>query len=119
MDYSLPGSSVHGFLQARILEWAAISFSRGTSHKSSGCGEIPAELFMSLKGINKGFALIMSANLEEDPVVATVLEKVNPIPKKGSTKECSNQQTIALISHAKVMLKILHAMLQLYANQEL
>ena len=25
-----PGSSVHGILQARILEWVAISFSRGT-----------------------------------------------------------------------------------------
>ena len=29
MDYSLPGSSVHGILQARILEWVAIPFSRG------------------------------------------------------------------------------------------
>ena len=28
MDYSLPGSSVHGILQARILEWVAISFSK-------------------------------------------------------------------------------------------
>ena len=28
MDYSPPGSSVHGVLQARILEWIAISFSR-------------------------------------------------------------------------------------------
>ena len=28
-DYSPPGSSVHGSLQARILEWVAISFSRG------------------------------------------------------------------------------------------
>ena len=27
MDRSLPGSSVHGILQARILEWVAISFS--------------------------------------------------------------------------------------------
>ena len=27
IDYSLPGSSVHGILQARILEWVAISFS--------------------------------------------------------------------------------------------
>ena len=27
MDCSLPGSSVHGILQARILEWSAISFS--------------------------------------------------------------------------------------------
>ena len=31
MDCSLPGSSVHGILQARILAWVAISFSRGTS----------------------------------------------------------------------------------------
>ena len=27
VDYSLPGFSVHGILQARILEWVAISFS--------------------------------------------------------------------------------------------
>ena len=31
IDYSLPGSSVHGILQARILEWVAISCSRGSS----------------------------------------------------------------------------------------
>ena len=31
MDCSLPGSTVHGILQARILEWVAIPFSRGYS----------------------------------------------------------------------------------------
>ena len=31
MDCSLPGSSVHAILQARILEWVAIPFSRGSS----------------------------------------------------------------------------------------
>ena len=31
MDWSLPGSSVHGILQARVLEWVAIPFSRGSS----------------------------------------------------------------------------------------
>ena len=31
MDCRLPGSSVHGILQAIILEWVAISFSRGSS----------------------------------------------------------------------------------------
>ena len=31
LDCSPPGSSVHGILQARILEWVAISFSRGSS----------------------------------------------------------------------------------------
>ena len=31
MDRSPPGSSVHGILQARTLEWVAMSFSRGSS----------------------------------------------------------------------------------------
>ena len=32
MDYSPPGSSVHGILQARILEWVDIPFTKGSSH---------------------------------------------------------------------------------------
>ena len=31
MDCSLPGSSVHGIFQARILEWVAFPFSRRSS----------------------------------------------------------------------------------------
>ena len=31
MDWRLPGSSIHGIFQARILEWVAISFSKGSS----------------------------------------------------------------------------------------
>ena len=31
MGYSPPGSSVHGILQARILEWVAITYSSGSS----------------------------------------------------------------------------------------
>ena len=43
-----------------------------------------------------------------------------PIPKKSNAKECSNYSTIAIISHAsKIMLKVLHARLQQYVNQEL
>ena len=36
MDYNLPGSSVHGILQTRILEWVAIPFSRGSSRPRNG-----------------------------------------------------------------------------------
>ena len=36
MDCSLPGSSVHGILQARILEWVAIPFSKGSSQPRDG-----------------------------------------------------------------------------------
>ena len=63
----------------------------------------------------------MSANLEDpewpqDWKRSTII----PVPKKGSTKECANHQAIVLISHdSKVMLKILHAKVQHYANQEL
>ena len=32
MDCSLPGSSVHGIFQARVLEWGAIAFSLSLSH---------------------------------------------------------------------------------------
>ena len=35
LDCSLPGSSVHGIFQARILEWVAISSSRGSSQPSN------------------------------------------------------------------------------------
>ena len=45
-----------------------------------------------------------------------------PIPKKGSAKDCSNDCTVALISHAsKVMLKILQANYptQQYMNHEI
>ena len=31
IHYSLPRSSVHGIFQARVLEWVAIAFSRGSS----------------------------------------------------------------------------------------
>ena len=49
MDCSPPGSSIHGILQARILEWVAILFSRGSSqprdrtqvsHIAGGCRRI-------------------------------------------------------------------------------
>ena len=35
MDCSLPGSTIHGIFQARVLEWVAISFSRGSSWPSN------------------------------------------------------------------------------------
>ena len=39
VDHSLPGSSVHGIFQARVLEWGAITFSappRVTEIKTNG-----------------------------------------------------------------------------------
>ena len=36
MDYSLPGSSVHGILQPRILKGVAMPFTRGSSRPRDG-----------------------------------------------------------------------------------
>ena len=42
MDYSLPGSSIHGIFQARVLEWGAIAkeshTTEGTEHTGMGNG---------------------------------------------------------------------------------
>ena len=63
----------------------------------------------------------MPANLENSVVDKDWKRSVFiPIPKKGNAKECSNNYTIALISHtSKIMLKILQARLQQSMNGEL
>ena len=37
MDYSLPGSSIHGIFQARVLEWGAIAFSEDLPRSKFHC----------------------------------------------------------------------------------
>ena len=47
MNCSPPGSSIHGILQARVLEWVAIPFSRGSSRPTSPtlqADSLPSEL---------------------------------------------------------------------------
>ena len=45
MDCSLPGSSLHGIFQARVLEWVAISFSRGSSQPRDWLSHIAGRRF--------------------------------------------------------------------------
>ena len=52
MDCSLPGSSIHGIFQARVLEWVAISFSNSLSTRSN-----PLSLLSPLLYSHKGFDL--------------------------------------------------------------
>ena len=62
-------------------------------------------------------ALNMPANLENSAVATGIKRSVHSNLKERQCKECSNYQSIALISHArKVMLKILQARLQQYVN---
>ena len=86
------------------VQWAL----RSTAvNKASGCNEIPAELFKSLKddAIKVLYSLCQQIwKTRQWPQNGK--RSIISIPKKGSTKECANNRTIASISHAsKVMQK--------------
>ena len=93
-----------------------------TTNKASGGDRIPVDLFQILKDdavkvLHSICQQIWKTQQWPQDWKRSVLI---PIPKKGNAKECSNYNTIALISHAsKVMLKILQARLQQYMNLEL
>ena len=82
MDCSSPGSSVHGILQTRILEWVAIPFSRGSSQSRTKPGSptlqadfLPSEpprkrkawVFGSVLGLHRWYASKESTCEFRDP----------------------------------------------------
>ena len=44
MDWSLPGSSVHGIFQARVLEWGAIAFSDSQVQRETNLHSLKQEV---------------------------------------------------------------------------
>ena len=77
MDCSPPGSSVHGISQARILEWVAISFSRGV-----GCHFLLQGIFQT-QGSN-----LHLLHWQADSLPLSHLE--SPSQWKSSCKMCSS-----------------------------
>ena len=110
-------------LEPDILEcevkWALENITR---NKASGGDGIPVELFQILKddAVKVLHSICQQIWKTQQWTQDCKRSVFIPIPKKGNAKECSNYRTIALISQtSKVMLKILHARLQQYVNQEL
>ena len=95
------------------------TFGSITTNKANGGDRIPVELFQILKDdavkvLHSICQQIWKTQQWPQNWKRTVFIS---IPKKGNVKECSNYDTIALISHAsKVMFKILQARLQQYMN---
>ena len=59
MDCSLPGSSVHRILQARILEWITIPFSRGSSQlRDQTCVSYIAGRFFTVQATREAYTCI-------------------------------------------------------------
>ena len=103
-----------------VLECEANWALRSTAvNKASGCNEIQAKLFKSLKDdaikvLHLLFQEIWKTQQRSQDKKRPILI---PAPKKVVPKNVLTHQTVVLISHAsKVMLKILHAWLQHYAN---
>ena len=64
MNCSLPGSSVQGIFQARILEWVAISFSRGFSRQEYWSGlPFPSQENLPNPGIEPGSPALQANSL--------------------------------------------------------
>ena len=110
-------------LERDILEcevkWA---LGRITTNKASGGDGIPVELFQILKddAVKVLHSICQQIWKTQQWPQDWKRSVFITVPKKGSAKECSNNCTIALISHAsKAMLKILQARLQQYVNLEL
>ena len=80
MDGSLPGSSVHGILQARILKWVAISFSRIFPTQGSYPGLLHCR------------QILYRLSYEGSPQLSVVLQKMgqNPFDRRetGSPMSC-------------------------------
>ena len=76
MDCSLPCSSIHGIFQTRVLEWVAISFSRGSSQPRD----------RTWVSCNVGRRFTVWATRE--------------IPKKGNAKECSSSVQFSSVAQS-------------------
>ena len=69
MDCSLPGSSVHGILQARVLEWGAISFPTQGLNRGLLHGQVDS-LLLNHQGSPQSYhsAGVSSSSLAEFPL---------------------------------------------------
>ncbi|CAN0549120.1 unnamed protein product [Rangifer tarandus platyrhynchus] len=78
MDYSLPGSAVHGILQARILERVAMSFSRGSLQPRN---RTQVSLLPEPRGQGKMYGKKMqkSGFIKTVPLMCTLSRYVGPV----------------------------------------
>ena len=59
MDYSLPGSSIHGILQARVLEWGVIAFSDIYICKSVGKWDLLYTMYFTGSSLKPTYSIKM------------------------------------------------------------
>ena len=80
MDCSLPGSSVHGVFQGRVLEWFAISFSRGSSQPKdrTWCPLQVESLPLSYQGFPEPYIAAAAKSLQSCPTLCDPIDDSPP-----------------------------------------
>ena len=105
MDYSPPGSSVHGILQARILEWVAMPSSWGSSHPGieSTCLTSPASVGR--------WALYHRCHLgsPDGTVLGETARYSSKVVNKGSLGKESVQFSCSVVSDSLQLHRMQHA----------
>ena len=89
MDCSLPGSSAHGILQARLLEWGAIAFSIYAEYimRNTGLDEEQAGIKVARRNINKlRYADDTTLMAESEEELKSLLMKVKEESEKVGLK---------------------------------
>ena len=103
LDCTLPGSSVHGILQARVLEWVAISFSRGSSQ--------PRDRTWVLKN-TKSFSKLLYTSSVSNMYKLTIHQSQNlnvgcDLRGLQSISKLSRQESFILFPHYQAFLPML------------
>ena len=101
------------------VEWALQVIAKG---KTPGFDEVPIELIQECGDEGVNIMLDLCNKVWKTGVWPTDWKRsvFVPIPKKGDARECGNNRTIALISHAsKVLLKIIQKRMEPYMEQQL
>ena len=108
MDCSPPGSSVHGTLQARTLEWVAMPSSRGSSRprdrtciscnsctaRGSFTSELPGKPWYSIFAQQMFFAFLLWLH-----IVDWKQNKMRPVPLKSKSQGDSHPAAVSSISN--------------------
>ena len=91
IDSSLPSSSVHGISQARILEWVAISFSRGSSY--------PKDRTYIGRWILQSPGKPCSIIREENRIKGSVLPSLSKSKQNQKSRDMTQIQLVKCIGH--------------------
>jgi len=113
MDCSLPGSSIHGVFQARVLEWVAIAFSAGILHQRSKVQLVAVDSMQT----NTYIHTYIKINTKRDTYIHTYI-KINTkrVLKKKSPHHTRKELELILLCHKELFLEQLLSA-ELFAGQ--